>query len=471
MPIIEDGTKNARKIRPIIYVIDTSGSMAGTRIAAVNQAMAETMKVLKEVSAKNPTAELKIGVLQFASGASWVHDGLVSIDDFYWNDLTAGGRSNLGAALNELHKKMSRKAFLHNVEDYIKPVLVFMSDGGLTDDYKSALQKITNNNEWFTVSKKICIAIDEDSDVQVLEEIAGCGDKVKSSESVIQVSDVETLKKLIILSNYPEDNPYYGHKDWLREVSWKTELAQKIIPIIYVIDTSGDMVRSHMATLNQAMSETIEVLKEVSAKNPTAELKIGVLQYGNGARWVTGEKELVAIDDFYWNDLTTGGTTDLGAALKELHKKMSSSAFFNSEFDYSVPFLLFMSDGGPTDDYKSALKKISDNNKWFTASTKIYLAIDTDSDVEVFQEIAGCGDKAKGSESVIQVSDMETLKMLIKIFSVIAIKTGAASIIDFDYNYERIEAINGYILAPDEVILSENLLGGPGEGITWDDWG
>ena len=152
MPIIEDGTKNPRKILPIIYVIDTSGSMAGTRIAAVNQAMAETMKVLKEVSAKNPTAELKIGVLQFANGSSWIHDGLISIDDFYWDELTAGGITDLGAALNELHKRLSSKSFLRSKVGYLRPVVIFMSDGNPTDDYESALTNISNINPSFPVS-------------------------------------------------------------------------------------------------------------------------------------------------------------------------------------------------------------------------------------------------------------------------------------------------------------------------------
>ena len=174
MPIIEETIPIARKILPIIYVIDTSGSMAGTRIAAVNQAMSETTQVLKEVSTENPTAELKIGVLQFASGASWVtdEDELVFMDDFFWNDLTAGGITDLGAALNELHKRLSRSAFFNSEVGYKVPVLIFMSDGGPTDDYKTALKKISDNNRWFKVSTKICLAIDEDSDVEVLQEIA-----------------------------------------------------------------------------------------------------------------------------------------------------------------------------------------------------------------------------------------------------------------------------------------------------------
>ena len=229
----------------------------------------------------------------------------------------------------------------------------------------------------------------------------------------------------------------------------------KILPIIYVIDTSGSMAGTRIAAVNQAMTETIDVLKDVSAKNPTAELKIGVLQFASGASWVTNKDELVFMDDFFWNDLTAGGITDLGAALNELHKSLSRSALLKSDVGFKVPVLIFMSDGGPTDDYRSALKKISDNNKWFTASTKICLAIDADSDIEVLREVGGCGDNAKGRESVIQVSDMETLKMLIKIFSVIATKTGAASKIDFDYTYETIEAIKGELKDTGGVTIPE----------------
>ena len=198
MPKLEDATRPARKILPIIYVIDTSGSMAGTRIEAVNQAMAETICIINEISTRYPPAELKIGVLQFASCASWVHGGLVSIDDFYWDDLTAGGLSDLGAALDELHERLSSNSFLRGEVGYKPPVLIFMSDGDPTDDYKSALKNISDNNKWFRLSEKICIAVDSDSDVEVLQEIAGGGDKAKGRECVIQVSELEYLKKLIM---------------------------------------------------------------------------------------------------------------------------------------------------------------------------------------------------------------------------------------------------------------------------------
>ena len=192
MPDIKEGTKIPRKLLPIIYVLDTSGSMAGDRIAAVNAAMNETMEVLKDVSNNNPTAELKIGVLQFSSGAKWITDrGFVFMEDFFWNDLKAGGLTDFGSALNELNKKMSRQEFLNSDVGYKVPVIIFMSDGEPTDDYESALKKINASNKWFKVSTKIAIAVGDDANIEVLQKIAG------NKEAVIKVDDLETLKKLI----------------------------------------------------------------------------------------------------------------------------------------------------------------------------------------------------------------------------------------------------------------------------------
>lgn len=181
-----------KKVLPIIYILDCSGSMEGARIAAVNSAMTETVEVLKEVAANNPNVELKIGVLKFASGADWItSNGLVYMEDYFWTDIQAGGLTDFGSALDELDKKLSRNEFLGDPEGYKKPVLIFMSDGEPTDDYLRALQRIKDKNKWFNVSSKIAVGVGEDVNIDVLEDIAG------NSEAVIQVTDLETLKKLI----------------------------------------------------------------------------------------------------------------------------------------------------------------------------------------------------------------------------------------------------------------------------------
>ena len=94
MPNVNDTITVARKVLPIIYVLDTSGSMQGDRIAAVNEDMNETMDVLRDVSAHNPDAEIKVGVLKFSTSAEWVTNGLVFLDDFFWNNLTISASNN-----------------------------------------------------------------------------------------------------------------------------------------------------------------------------------------------------------------------------------------------------------------------------------------------------------------------------------------------------------------------------------------
>ena len=124
------------------------------------------------------------------------------MEDFYWNDLKAGGLTDFGSALNELNNKLSREQFLISEVGFKAPVIIFMSDGEPTDDYESALNKIKSNNKWFKTATKIAIAVGDDANVQVLQKIAG------NNEAVIKVDDLESLKKLI------RDCICYGYYDW-----------------------------------------------------------------------------------------------------------------------------------------------------------------------------------------------------------------------------------------------------------------
>ncbi len=191
MPKMENTEVFARRVLPIIYVLDTSGSMSGENIASVNEAMNETMEVLKDVSAKNPDAEIKVGVLKFSSGAEWVTNGLVFMDDFYWNDLKAGGVTDFGSALKELNDKLSRSQFLVSETGFCVPVIMFMTDGQPTDNYEKALEDINNSNKWFRYATKIGIAVGDDADRDILGKIVG------NKEAVVGVNDIETLKMLI----------------------------------------------------------------------------------------------------------------------------------------------------------------------------------------------------------------------------------------------------------------------------------
>lgn len=174
----------------LFFVVDTSGSMSGDKIGSVNDAVRETVPDLRDLSNNNPDAAVKIAALQFDTDARWLYPQPIDSEDFQWNDLQVGGLTSLGQALKELDAKLSKSQFLQEVAGSFAPVIILLSDGGPTDDYKKGLDAIKQNN-WFKHAIKIAIAIGNDADKNVLTEFTG------NSEAVIEVHNRSTLKAII----------------------------------------------------------------------------------------------------------------------------------------------------------------------------------------------------------------------------------------------------------------------------------
>lgn len=192
MSLLEEITPSPRKVMTLFYLVDTSGSMSGSRIGTVNAAMEECIPLLKEVAAANDDAEIKVAILQFSSGCSWVTpaSGPVGLDDIIWNDLQAGGMTEFGGALLELDKKLSRNEYLNSQTGAYAPVILLLSDGGPTDNWEVGLNKIKENN-WFKHAIKIAIDIESGSDRSVLAQFTG------NPEAILDAKDTATLKKMI----------------------------------------------------------------------------------------------------------------------------------------------------------------------------------------------------------------------------------------------------------------------------------
>ncbi len=192
MSLLEEITPSPRKVMTLFYLVDTSGSMGGSRIGTVNAAMEECIPLLREVAAANDDAEIKVAILQFSSGCSWITpvSGPVGLDDIIWNDLQAGGMTEFGGALLELDKKLSRNEYLNSQTGAYAPVILLLSDGGPTDNWEVGLNKIKENN-WFKHAIKIAIDIESGSDRSVLAQFTG------NPEAILDAKDTATLKKMI----------------------------------------------------------------------------------------------------------------------------------------------------------------------------------------------------------------------------------------------------------------------------------
>lgn len=192
MPNINELTESPRKELHVFYVLDTSGSMEGQKISALNHAMEECTEALKTLAKSNGDAKLKVAVLEFNSGCRWVTvNGPEDLEeDFEYEYLKPGGLTDIGAALKELNSKLSRHAFLNSMTGALMPVIIFMTDGYATDDYGKALEEI-RQNRWFSRATKIGFALGESPDVKMISEIVG------NSEAVIKTTDLDLFKRLM----------------------------------------------------------------------------------------------------------------------------------------------------------------------------------------------------------------------------------------------------------------------------------
>lgn len=190
MALLDDVVSVPRRTMTVFFMIDTSGSMEGNKIGAVNDAVVNVLPMVDEISQTNPDAEIKVAALEFSSGTKWLYNEPKLASEFVWIDALAGGLTSLGAACIELNNKLSRSGYMQAASGSFAPAIILLSDGGPTDDFQSGLTKL-KSNKWFQAAIKVAIAIGDDADKDVLKDFTG------SSESVLIVHNIEALKQII----------------------------------------------------------------------------------------------------------------------------------------------------------------------------------------------------------------------------------------------------------------------------------
>ena len=164
------GGELAKRELHFFWITDCSGSMSvNGKIQSLNNAIREAIPEMKEVAHENPNAELKVRALKFSSGAEWHLEQATDIEDFEWEDLKADGVTDLGQALAMLAEKLDESVM---PKRGLPPVLVLVSDGQPTDEYKKGLEKL-NSKPWGQKAVKIAIAIGDDADHEILQEFIG----------------------------------------------------------------------------------------------------------------------------------------------------------------------------------------------------------------------------------------------------------------------------------------------------------
>jgi uncharacterized protein YegL len=129
-----------QRLLTLIYLCDCSGSMAGSRIAAVNTALAKLLPELKELAAQYPQIDIELGIISFANYASW-HLRPTHLSQLVWAPLIdTGGITALGAAYRLLAAYLAANAQIQPKS--LPPILILLSDGMPTDEFTANLQEL-----------------------------------------------------------------------------------------------------------------------------------------------------------------------------------------------------------------------------------------------------------------------------------------------------------------------------------------
>jgi uncharacterized protein YegL len=165
---VPGGEMNYRPLH-FFWILDCSSSMQGDKIAELNFALREAIPSMRQAADGNPNATLLVRVVTFATGADWHVEQPVEIDNFTWSDVQASGVTDLGDALDLVAAQLEMPPM---PERALPPVLVLVSDGQPTDDWKSALARV-DQTPWARKAVRQAIAIGRDANIDVLKQFLG----------------------------------------------------------------------------------------------------------------------------------------------------------------------------------------------------------------------------------------------------------------------------------------------------------
>jgi uncharacterized protein YegL len=169
MPVgFPEFVQNPENRCPVILLLDTSGSMIGEAMNALNQGVA----LFKENIQADIKASLSVEVALITFGPVKLVQDFVTIDQFNPPTLVADGVTPMGEAIEyALDLLTTRKSvYQENGIQYYRPWIFMITDGAPTDPWQDAAARIRQGE----ANRKFCffsVAV-EGADLKTLSQIA-----------------------------------------------------------------------------------------------------------------------------------------------------------------------------------------------------------------------------------------------------------------------------------------------------------
>ena len=159
-----------------------------------------------------------------------------------------------------------------------------------------------------------------------------------------------------------------------------TVAKARALPVIILADTSGSMsVNGKISSLNEAIQNMVSTFKQESARQ--AEIQVGLITFGGNEAELhlplakaTGIKAI--------EPLEATGRTPMGSAFELATKVLEDKELITSR-DYR-PVVILLSDGIPTDSWKSGLERLCNSERGQKAS-RFAMAIGAEANIDVLE--------------------------------------------------------------------------------------
>lgn len=162
----------------LFFVIDTSGSMAGAKIGALNDAMTN---ILSELQYEG--FPMEVSVLLYSKTVRWMYEGPIDISEFEWKNVEANGMTAMGKACVAIAKRFTEDEVSNDVA-----IIIIISDGYPTDDFDEGINAL-NETPSFLSSNRFAIAVD-DADEVALQRFTGNADRVFKLKDINNLTGV-----------------------------------------------------------------------------------------------------------------------------------------------------------------------------------------------------------------------------------------------------------------------------------------
>ncbi len=151
------------------------------------------------------------------------------------------------------------------------------------------------------------------------------------------------------------------------------QVVKRTLQFIWLVDCSGSMSGKKIATLNQAIRESIPLIQKAAASNPHVRVQMRTIRFASNAEW-HGGSEPVDLESFSWADLSAGGVTATAEAVRLLAGALAVDSMPARGFP---PVCLLISDGfctDPDEHYKAAIDALN-NQPWGRKAVRLAIAV------------------------------------------------------------------------------------------------